>query len=125
MLKLETPLIAQVLLHGEGRRFCTALIALSEEDLLSWAHTEGIDAPYAELVQHPRVVELVRMHVEHVNARLARHEAIRRWAILPGELKVETGDLTPSLKVRRRVVEQKYRDVLESLYAEGSLPDAT
>ena len=123
MLKLETPVIAQVLLHGEGRRFCTALVALSEEELLAWARAEGIDAPYADLVRDPRVVELVRLHVEHVNARLARHEAIRRWAILPGELKVETGDLTPSLKVRRRVVEQKYRDVLEGLYAETPPPE--
>ena len=121
MLKLETPVIAQVLLHGEGRRFCTALVSLSEEELLAWARAEGIaDAAYADLVRDTRVVELVRRHVEHVNANLARHEAIRRWAILPAELKVETGELTPSLKVRRRVVEQRYRDVLESLYAERS-----
>ena len=119
-LKLETPLIAQALLHGEGRRFCTALISLSEEELLAWARTEGIrDASYADLVRDARVVELIRRHVEHVNANLARYEAIRRWAILPAELKVETGELTPSLKVRRRVVEQRYRDVLESLYAEA------
>ena len=119
-LKLETPLIAQALLHGEGRRFCTALISLSEEELLAWARTEGIrDASYADLVRDARVVELIRRHVEHVNANLARYEAIRRWAILPAELKVETGELTPSLKVRRRVVEQRYRDVLEGLYAEA------
>src|ERR1017187_752758 len=119
-LKLETPLIAQALLHGEGRRFCTALISLSEEELLAWARTEGIrDASYADLVRDTRVVELIRRHVEHVNANLARYEAIRRGAILPAELKVETGELTPSLKVRRRVVEQRYRDVLEGLYAEA------
>ena len=119
MLKLETPVIAQVLLHGEGRRFCTALISLSEEELLAWARAEGIrDASYADFVRDARVVELIRRHVEHVNASLARYEAIRRWAILPAELKIETGELTPSLKVRRRVVEQRYRDVLESLYAE-------
>jgi len=119
-LKLETPVIAQVLLHGEGRRFCTALISLSEEELLAWARAEGIrDASYADLVRDARVVEFIRRHVEHVNANLARYEAIRRWAILPAELKIETGELTPSLKVRRRVVEQRYRDVLEGLYAEA------
>lgn len=69
-------------------------------------------------MRDPRVVEIIRRHVEHVNAHLARYEAIRRWAILPAELKIETGELTPSLKVRRRVVEQRYREVLESLYAE-------
>ncbi|MDL2716732.1 MAG: long-chain fatty acid--CoA ligase [Acidobacteriota bacterium] len=118
-LKLDMPLIAQALLHGEGRRFCSALISLSEEELLAWARAEGIQgASYAELVRDPRVVEIIRRHVEHVNAHLARYEAIRRWAILPAELKIETGELTPSLKVRRRVVEQRYREVLESLYAE-------
>ncbi len=120
LLKLETPVIGQVLLHGEGRRFCTALITLSEEDVVAWARAEGITgATYADLTQHPRVVEMIRRHVEHVNANLARYEAIRRWAILPAELKIETGELTPSLKVRRRVVEQRYRDVLEGLYAEA------
>ena len=119
-LKLDMPLIAQALLHGEGRRFCTALISLSEEELLAWARAEGIQgASYADLVRDPRVVEIIRLHVEHVNAHLARYEAIRRWAILPGELRIETGELTPSLKVRRRVVEQRYREVLEALYAEA------
>jgi long-chain acyl-CoA synthetase len=126
LLKLETPVIGQVLLYGEGRRFCVALIALDEEELLAWARSEGIDgASYAGLIRHPRVVDLVTRHVEHVNARLARYEAIRKWAILPAELKVEAGELTPSLKVRRPVVVQKYRDVLERLFAEGSAPDAT
>jgi long-chain acyl-CoA synthetase len=126
LLKLETPVIGQVLLHGEGRRFCTALIALSEEDLRAWARSEGFgEASYPEMVRDARVVELVRLHVEHVNARLARHEAVRRWAILPAELKVETGELTPSLKVRRRLVEQRYRVVLEGLYAEGAPPEAS
>ncbi len=120
-LKLETPVIAQVLLHGEGRPFCTALISLSEEELPAWARAHGLgDAPYADLLRSEQVHELVARHVEHVNANLARHETIRRWAILPSELKVETGELTPSLKVRRRVVEQRYRDVLEGLYAEPS-----
>ncbi|MEO8585116.1 MAG: long-chain fatty acid--CoA ligase [Acidobacteriota bacterium] len=118
-LKLDMPLIAQALLHGEGRRFCIALISLSEEELLGWARAEGIQGlSYAELVRDARVVEIIHRHVEHVNAHLARYEAIRRWAILPAELKIETGELTPSLKVRRRVVEQRYRDVLEGLYAE-------
>ncbi len=118
-LKLETPVIAQVLLHGEGRRFCTALISLAEEEVLAWARAEGIrDASYSGLVRDARLVEFIRRHVEHVNAHLARYEAIRRWAILPAELKIETGELTPSLKVRRRIVEQRYRDVLEGMYAE-------
>jgi long-chain acyl-CoA synthetase len=125
-LKLETPVISHVLLHGEGRRFCVALITLSEEELVARARAEGTGGTsYADLVHDPRIVDLVRRHVEHVNANLARYEAIRRWAILPAELRVETGELTPSLKVRRRVVEERYRDVLEGLYAEASQPHAS
>jgi long-chain acyl-CoA synthetase len=120
MLTLGMPLVAQALLHGEGRRFCTALFSLSEEALRAWARDAGTpDASFADLVRDPRVVGLIGRHVEQVNARLAVYEAVRRWAILPAELKVETGELTPSLKVRRRVVEQRYRDLLEGLYGEA------
>jgi long-chain acyl-CoA synthetase len=124
-LKLETPLIAHALLHGNNRRFCTALISLSEEEVLSWARAEGLAGkPYDELVKDQRVLDLVQPHIDHVNARLARHETIKRFAILPSELKIETGELTPSLKVRRKVVEKRYRDLIEQLYAE-TLADVT
>jgi long-chain acyl-CoA synthetase len=119
MLKLETPLISHALLVGNNRRFCAALISLSEEEILVWARTEGLEGrPYDELVRDPRVEVLVRPHVERVNEGLARHETIKRWAILPSELKIETGELTPSLKVRRKIVEQHYRALLDELFAE-------
>jgi len=120
-LKLETSLISHVILHGDNRRFCTALICLAEEEILSWARSEGLaGTPYEEVVKDSRVVELVRPHVENVNAHLARHETIKRFAILPSELKVETGELTPSLKVRRKFVESRYRDLLDRMYVEPS-----
>jgi len=119
MLKLETPLISHALLVGNNRRYCAALICVSEEEILAWARTEGLEGrPYDELVRDPRVEVLVRPHVDNVNAGLARHETIKRWAILPSELKIESGELTPSLKVRRRVVELHYRALVEELFAE-------
>jgi long-chain acyl-CoA synthetase len=118
-LKLETSLISHALLVGNNRRFCAALISLAEEEILAWARTQGLEGkPYDELVRDPRVETLVRPHVDNVNAGLARHETIKRWAILPSELKIESGELTPSLKVRRKVVEQHYRAILEELFAE-------
>ena len=118
-LKLETSLISHALLIGNNRRFCAALISLAEEEILAWARTQGLEGkPYDELVRDPRVETLVRPHVDNVNAGLARHETIKRWAILPSELKIESGELTPSLKVRRKVVEQHYRAILEELFAE-------
>ena len=119
MLKLETPLIGHVLLHGEGRRFCTALISLSEEETLVWARAEGLAGrPYEELVRDTRLNRLLGRHIDRVNAHLARHETIKRWAILPSELKIERGELTASLKIRRKVVEQNYSLLIEQLYAE-------
>ncbi len=119
MLKLETPLISHALLVGNNRRFCAALISLAEEEILAWARMEGMEGkPYDELVRDPRVETLMRPHVDNVNAGLARHETIKRWAILPAELKIESGELTASLKVRRKVVEQHYKVLLEELFAE-------
>jgi long-chain acyl-CoA synthetase len=121
LLKLETSLIGHVLLHGEGRRYCTALISLSAEEALAWARSEGLSAkPYEELVRDARLTGLLGWHVDRVNAQLARHETIKRWAVLPSELNIERGELTASLKVRRKVVEQHYRLVIEQLYAEVS-----
>jgi long-chain acyl-CoA synthetase len=119
LLKLESPLISFAILHGNNRSFCTALISLAEEEILSWAKASGLAGkPYEELVKDPRVHRLLEPHIERVNARLARYETIKRFAILPSELKIETGELTPSLKVRRKVVEQRYRQLLDGFYAE-------
>jgi long-chain acyl-CoA synthetase len=119
MLKLETPLISHALLVGNNRRYCAALISLSEEEILAWARAKGIEGKhYEELLLDPQVESLVRPHVDRVNSGLARHETIKRWAILPSELKIESGELTPSLKVRRKVVEQHYKALLEELFAE-------
>ena len=120
LLKVESALISYAVLHGNNRSFCTALISVAEEEILSWAKAEGLAGkPYEELVKDDRVFSLLKPHIENVNSRLARHETIKRFAILPSELKVETGELTPSLKVRRKVVEQHYRQLLDGLYSEA------
>jgi len=120
-LKVESPLISYAILHGNNRSFCTALISVAEEEVLSWAKAAGLAGkPYEELVRDERVHRLLEPHVERVNARLARHETIKRFAVLPSELKIENGELTPSLKVRRKTVELHYRQILDSLYAEAS-----
>ena len=119
LLKVESPLISYAILQGDRRNFCTALISLSEEEILVWAKAAGLAGrPYEEVVRDERVHRLLEPHVENVNARLARHETIKRFAILPSELKIETGELTPSLKVRRKTVELHYRELIDGLYAE-------
>ncbi len=118
-LMLETPLIANAIFHGEGRNYGTALLALSEEEVRAWAQAHDLeDRTYAELAKNERLLALLRRHVEKVNEGLAPHEAVRKFAVLPAELTVASGELTPSMKVRRRVVEERYKPLLDALYAE-------
>ena len=118
-ITLETPLIAQAVFHGEGRNYGTALLALSEEEVRSWAEANDLeDRTYGELVKDERLLAVLRGHVDRVNESLAPHEAVRKFAVLPTELTVQSGELTPSMKVRRRVVEERYKPLLDALYVE-------
>ena len=116
--------VDQVLVHGNRRKFCSALITLNQEEIRAWARQNGLEQKsLADLVAEEKVRALVKSAVDELNARVPRHESIRRFALLPTEFSVESGELTPSLKPKRRVIEQKYADVLASLY-EGTSPEA-
>lgn len=118
-LTLETPLIAQAVFHGEGRNYGTALLALSEEEVRAWAAANDLDdLTTAELGKNERLLAVLRGHVDKANESLAPHEAVRKFAVLPGELTVAAGELTPSMKLRRKFVEEKYRPLLDALYVE-------
>jgi long-chain acyl-CoA synthetase len=115
---------SEIVVYGEGRPYCTALVALDAEATASWAAKNGLGhLSFAELAAHEQVRALIAGDVEEANRRLARWETIKRFAILPRELTVEEGDVTPSLKLRRRVVTAKHRDLLESLYDDSSPAD--
>lgn len=116
-LKLACPYVSQVLVHGNNRNFCTALVALDPEAIGAWARDNALGAlPYPELVAHPRVHALVAGHVEALNRELASYETIKKFAILPADLTVDSGELTPSLKLKRKVVEARYQPMLDAFY---------
>ncbi|MFT5686209.1 MAG: long-chain acyl-CoA synthetase [Myxococcota bacterium] len=116
-LKALCPYISQILVHGDKRNFCTALISLAEEDIRKWAESVGLaHLSYSELAGHAHIRALIKPYIEQLNGELARHESIKDFALLPADLTVETGELTPSLKVKRKVVEAKYQDTLDSFY---------
>ena len=120
-LKALCPYLSQVLVHGNQRNFCSALVTLDEESIKGWATERGLGGKStAELAEDPQVRELVQDAIKVLNADLASYETLKRFAILPKDLSVEDGELTPSLKVKRKVVETKYKDVLDGFY-EGSL----
>ena len=112
--------VNQVVLVGDGRRFPAALIVPDWEMLRSYAQHKGLGIKTeAEFCRHPRVVGLLQRQVDSLTADLSRFERVKRVALLERELTIAGGELTPTLKVKRRVVAEKYKDVIDRLYAEA------
>jgi long-chain acyl-CoA synthetase len=109
-------LASQIVVHGDGRNYCTALVTLDPDALTQWAEHRGVSGDYAELSQHSDVHAEVAKAIELVNGRVNRWETIKDFRILEHDLTIEAGELTPSLKVKRRVVEDKHRDLLDAMY---------
>ncbi|MFI7098754.1 AMP-dependent synthetase/ligase [Streptomyces sp. NPDC050161] len=116
--KAVCPFVSNVLVHGANRNFCTALIALDEPTLMVWAEEHGLKGrAYADLVATDQVRELIDGYVERVNEGLQRWQQIRKFRLLPRDLDIEHGEVTPSLKVKRPVVERAFKDLLDEMYA--------
>lgn len=109
--------ISQVHIHGDQKKYVVALITLNFDSVRKFAEENDISYKDREsLVEHPKVKELVRRAIAEANASLASFESIKNFAILPSEFTIESGELTPSLKIKRKVVDQNYRDIINSLY---------
>ena len=104
-------------MHGSERNYCVALITLDPDAMTVWAADNGMaDASYAEVVGSQQVHDMVDGYVDTLNLRLNRWETIKKWILLDHDLTVESGELTPSMKVKRKVVESNYRDRIADLY---------
>ncbi|HEY7412055.1 MAG TPA: long-chain fatty acid--CoA ligase [Vicinamibacteria bacterium] len=118
--KAACPYVAQVLVHGDRRKFCSALVTLEPEAIRAWAAGHGLGSlSLAELAAHPLVNALIQGHVDELNAKLASFETVKKFAVLPVEFTPESGDLTASLKLKRKHVEGKYAAQLDAFYAEA------
>jgi long-chain acyl-CoA synthetase len=116
-LLVEHPLIGQAFAFGDRRSYVVALLALDGEVAPAWAKARGIAAgTLAELAAHPVVIEAVGEAVAAANKRLARVQQVKHWELLPVEWTAESEELTPTLKLKRRVIHAKYADVIDSLY---------
>jgi len=112
------PLIGQALAYGDRRPYVVALLTLDGEVAPAWARARGITVDsLAALASDPAVLAEVAAGVTAANKRLARVQQVKRWRLLPVEWTAETEELTPTLKLKRRVVHAKYADVIDSLYA--------
>jgi long-chain acyl-CoA synthetase len=117
-LLVAHPLIGQALAYGDRRPYLVALLTLDAGVAPAWAKAHGIEsASLAELAANPEVLAVVGRAVEEANARLARVQQIKYWDLLPVEWTAESEELTPTFKLKRRVVHAKYADVIDGLYA--------
>jgi long-chain acyl-CoA synthetase len=118
-LFMSDPLFSHFIVIGERRHFLTALAALNMDQASQTAATEGIIAEKPEaLLDDPRFTAIVDRHIEAKNRQLARFETIKKYRILRDEFSQETGELTPSLKLKRNVVLNRYTRLIEEMYAE-------
>ncbi|MBZ6292554.1 AMP-dependent synthetase/ligase [Streptomyces olivaceus] len=116
--KAVCPYVSNILVHGADRNFCTALIALDEIAITEWAKENGLEGrPYAEIVAAPATLEMVDGYVKQLNEGLQRWQTIKKYRLLPRDLDVEHGEITPSLKLKRPVVEREYKGLIEEMYA--------
>jgi long-chain acyl-CoA synthetase len=121
MFKAVCPYTSQAVVVGQARNFVTMLISLDEDAILSWAKGGALDGrSYDEICAAPETEKLVAGYIEELNGKLNRWETIKKFAILPRDLSIEAGEVTPSMKIKRRNVEANFAAQIDKMYA-GSL----
>lgn len=116
---MDTHMIEHAVVCGDGRNYLTALVTLDATALAAFAKSEKISGG-DKLLTHPRVLAQVQAEIDHVNAKLTRVCQVRKFTILPNTLTVEAGELTPTLKVKRKVVMERQRALIDAMYANGN-----
>ena len=115
--KALCPYASQIIVHGENRNFCSALITLDADAIVPWGAEAGMAGKsYAEIVSSDAARTMVQGYVDQLNAKLNRWETIKQFAILDHDLTIEDGEMTPSLKLRRKAVETRYAETLDAFY---------
>ena len=112
--------VNQVVLIGSGRKFPSALIVPAWEQLESYARLKGLEiSSHAEFCRHPRIIDLFERQIDALTPDLARYEKIKKIVLLEDEFTIESGELTPTMKVKRRVIDEKYRSVIDQIYQDA------
>ncbi|MDR7086561.1 long-chain acyl-CoA synthetase [Aeromicrobium panaciterrae] len=118
MFKGISSLTSQILVHGNERNFCSALITLDPDGVAEWAANNGMAGKsYAEVVSSKEIHDLIEGQIEELNSKVNRWETIKKFAILDHDLSIENGEITPSMKVKRNVVEANNKAILDGFYA--------
>ena len=108
-----------MVVHGDRRKFLSALLTVDEIQLQSWAKENGVSGSYAEISQNPKLRAEVEALVEQSNEELASYETVKKFKILEQDFSIETGELTPKLSVKRKVVNSKYGAAFDEFYQDS------
>lgn len=109
--------ISQAMVHGDRQKYLVSLLTMDPEEIPAWAKEQGISySDLSELAEHPKLRTLMQSEVERINRDLASFENVRKFEILPRDFSIEDGELTPTLKVKRKVVREKFKPFLLELY---------
>jgi long-chain acyl-CoA synthetase len=112
------PFVSQAVVVGEGRRYLTALVTLDSEMLAVWAREQGKLLDEEALTHDADVLAMVQAAIDDANGNRSHAETVRKFSVLPHDLSVAQGELTPTLKVKRNVVYERYAELIESMYSE-------
>lgn len=113
------PFISQVMVHGDKRKYLSALVTLNEDEAIRFAKKNQIPySSFSELAQNKKLYHTIKSRIEGINKKLAKYETIKKFAILDQDFSVETGELTPTLKVKRKYTSEKYKQILDSFYSD-------
>ena len=111
------PYVSEFIVTGEGRPYCVALVGLDREAITEWAPEHGlVGKSFAEIARDQKTHDLIGGYIEALNQQLNTWEQVKKFAIIDRELSIESGDLTPSMKLRRKVVMTEFADQLAALY---------
>jgi long-chain acyl-CoA synthetase len=114
----ESPFIEQIMVVGPERKFVGALIVPAFARLEEWCRQNGIVVTsHEQLIREPKVLAMYRQEIDSLNANFGHVEQIKRFELLPAEWTVETGEMTPKLSLRRKVVTEKFAPLIEKIYA--------
>ncbi len=108
--------ISQAVMFGDRKPYPVALITLDAEEIVPWAEEQGLPTDLAELAEHEEIRRLIQAELDAANARYAQVEQIKRFKILSRDFTLESGELTPSLKLKRNVIYANYADHFDELY---------
>lgn len=118
--KAVTQIASHILVVAANRNFVSALIALDPEGLTAFAERNKLTGSYDQLRENPAVLAQLQSEIDALNAGLNQWEQVKQFRVLPKDLSIESDELTPSLKVRRSRVMQKYQDLVDGIYSESA-----